>query len=193
MTDVTDVRDMISLQTVLFMVLFLQCSAKLSNCYAHIGICLSSALRMGLHRSIDHAFNPIEQETRKRIFWCIVKLDVYVGALLGLPRMLSSEDIDQEEPLEVDDEYITSTEIKSMPPGHLSLMAGFNAHSRIVDILSKVVKYIYPIKNQRPAKPHTYIVSHTRIREIEHDLQDWLENLPEPFKPGGGTPRRYVR
>ena len=193
MTDVTDVRDLVSLQTVLFMVLFLQSSANLSSCYAHIGICLSSALRMGLHRSIDHKFDPIEQETRKRIFWCINKLDLYVGALLGLPRTLNSEDIDQEEPLEVDDEYITSTGIGAMPPGQISLMAGFNAHSRIVGILSKVVKYIYPTRNHQPGKLQTYIVSHARIREIEHDLQNWMEELPAQFKPDGGGSRQFVR
>ena len=175
------------------MVLFLQSSAKLSNCYAHIGICLSSALRIGLHRSIDRDFDPIEKETRKRIFWCLVKLDVYVGALLGLPRMLNSEDIDQEEPVEVDDEYITFDGIKPVPPGTLSYMAGFNAHTRIVNILSKVVKYVYPIKSHQTAKPNTYIVSYTRIREVEHALQKWMEALPEPFKAGEGTPRQFVR
>ena len=193
MVDVTDVRDLTSLQTVLFMVMFLQSSAKLSNCYAHIGICLSSALRMGLHRSISHRFDPIEQETRKRIFWCIVKLDTYVGALLGLPRMLSDEDIDQELPLEVDDDCITFSEIKPMQAGKLSLMAGCNAHTRIVNILAKVVKYIYPIKTHKAAKPHTYIVSHGRIREIEHDLQEWQDTLPEPLKSGGGTPDHFIR
>ena len=175
--------------------MFLQSSANLSNCYAHIGICLSSALRMGLHRSINHNdFNPIIKETRKRIFWCIIKLDIYVGALLGLPRMLRNEDIDQEQPLEVDDECITSTKILPMPVGKLSLMAGFNAHTRIVDVLSKVVKYIYPLKSTKSAKgAHTYIVNHARIREIEHDLQEWMEGLPEPLKPGEDTPRQFIR
>ena len=148
---------------------------------------------MGLHRAVPNAFDPIEQETRKRVFWCIRKLDTYVGALLGLPKMLSDDDIDQEQPLEVDDEYITANGIQSMPPGRPSLMAAFNAHTRIVTILSKTVKYIYPIKSHKIGKNHSYIVSHARIREIEHDLQAWMESLPEPFRPGGEAPPEFLR
>src|SRR5437762_5199435 len=107
MIDVTDCRDLVSLQAVLFMVLFLQSSANLSTCYSYIGVALRSSLRLGLHRSISNSFNPIERETRKRVFWIVRKMDTYVGALLGLPKTLSDDDIDQVFPLEVDDEFIT--------------------------------------------------------------------------------------
>ncbi|CAO1599923.1 Gypsy retrotransposon integrase-like protein 1 [Xanthoria calcicola] len=77
--DVTDCRDLSSLQALLIMIMFLQASSKLSTCYSHIGIALRSALRMGLHRSVPNQFSPIEQETRKRIFWVIRNQDIYVG------------------------------------------------------------------------------------------------------------------
>lgn len=193
MMDVTDCRDLTSLQALLFMILFLQCSARLSTCYSHIGIALRSAVRMGLHRSVSNTFNPIEQELRKRIFWCIKKLDIYAGALLGLPRMLSDEDIDQEYPLEIDDEYITVDRILPAPPGTPSLTAAFNAHTRIVEILQKTVKYVYPLKGPKGKSGHSYIVSHARIREIEQDLQKWYEQLPEAFRPGGDAPTEFIR
>ena len=148
---------------------------------------------MGLHRAVKSSFNPIEEETRKRIFWCVRKLDTYVGALLGLPQMLSDDDIDQEYPIEVDDECITEDQTLPMPVGRVSLMAGFNAHTRIVAILSKTVKYIYPIKGKKAGKSDSYIVSHAKIREIERDLQAWMENLPECFRPGGEVPHEFVR
>lgn len=193
MMDITDCRDLTSLQTVLFMVLFLQSSARLSNCYSHLGIVLRSAMRMGLHRSVSNTFNPIEQETRRRVFWCVRKLDTYVGALLGLPKTLSDEDIDQEMPLEVDDEYITAEKVLPMPPGKVSLMASFNAHTRLVVILSKTVQYIYPIKGNKGQNSQSYIVSHARIREIEQDLQQWMEALPMAFRPGDEAPPEFVR
>src|ERR1700753_1664479 len=104
--DIADCRDLRALQAVVFMILFLQSSAKLSTCYSYIGVALRSALRMGLHRNFDANFSPIERETRKRVFWVIRKMDTYVGALLGLPHTMSDEDIDQDYPVEVDDEYI---------------------------------------------------------------------------------------
>ena len=197
MVDITDCRDLTSLQAILFMILFLQSSAKLSTCYSYIGIALRSSLRMGLHRSVTINFNPIEQEIRKRIFWVVQKMDTYVGALLGLPRMLNDDDIDQECPLEVDDEYITMQTILPMPPGQISLIAATNAHTKILKVLGKVVKYIYPIKgpanNAHGRSNQSYLVSHARIREIEQDLQEWMENLPMALRPGGEAPPELIR
>lgn len=97
MIDVSDCRDLMSLriclpcahvdqsnpnpEALLFMIMFLQASAKLSTCFSHIGIALRSAVRMGLHRSVPNQFSPIEQETRKRVFWVVRNMDIYVGLL----------------------------------------------------------------------------------------------------------------
>ena len=185
--DITDCRDLPSLQTILLMIIFLQSSAKLATCYSYIGIALHSAVRMGLHRSISRNFNPIELETRKRIFWQIRKMDLYVAALLGLPLMLSDDDIDQELPAEVDDEYITVEKILPMPVGEVPLVSGINAHTRLTRILQKVVRYIYPLKgleHSQNRSDHSYVVSHVRIKEIEQDLQKWMESLPAFLRPG---------
>ena len=172
------------------MIIFLQSSAKLATCYSYIGVALRSAIRMGLHRSITRNFNPIELETRKRIFWQIRKMDFYVAAMLGLPMMLSEDDIDQELPQEVDDEYITAEKILPMPSGRTPLIAATNAHTKMTKILQKVVRYIYPLKGfeQTPEKAGgSYSVSHTKIREIEQDLQAWMESLPMGLRPGGSA------
>ncbi|KKY21810.1 putative c6 transcription factor [Diplodia seriata] len=187
--DIAMCRDLHALQAVIFMILFLQSSAKLSTCYAYIGIALRSALRMGLHRSMNDRFNPIENETRKRIFWVIRKMDIYVGALLGLPHTMSNEDVDQELPAALDDEYITETEYLTQPPSHVSLITACNAHTTLIDILAKVVRVVYPIKGKthilQGQKIMSYTVSYADIRELEKDLQQWMENLPMALKPGG--------
>lgn len=196
MIDVTDCRDLTSLQTMLFIVLFLQSSARLSTCYSYIGIVLRSAIRMGLHRSVSNTFDPIETELRKRIWWIVRKLDTYVGALLGLPQMLNNDDIDQGMPEEIDDEYITKEGIKSMPQGRVSVNVALNAHTNLVGILAKTVKYVYPIKGTAHVHgkgSHSYVVSHAKIREIEADLQKWMNNLPEEFKPGEGAAPEFMR
>ena len=177
------------------MIQFLQSSAKLSTCYAYIGVALRSALRMGLHRSFNSNFNPIEAETRKRLFWVIRRMDTYVGAMLGLPRFLEDEDIDQDFPKEVDDEYITETEILPMPKGSISVMAAFNAHTRIVQVLSKICRYVYPIKGTHSVGKNsvTYSVKYSKIRELEQDLAQWLDELPMALKPGGEAPLIIIR
>ncbi|KAE8146353.1 fungal-specific transcription factor domain-containing protein [Aspergillus avenaceus] len=184
--EITDCRDLTSLQAICFMVLFLQSSAKLSTCYSYVGIALRSALRLGLHRSVSANFNPLEQELRKRVFWVVRKMDVYVSTLLGLPQMLSDDDIDQEYPISIDGEFINSECILPTPPDYTPLMAGANAHTRLSNIMLKVVKYIYPVKNaqHRSESDQRYVVSHSKIREIERDLQAWMEQLPAALRPG---------
>ncbi|KAL2860577.1 fungal-specific transcription factor domain-containing protein [Aspergillus pseudodeflectus] len=184
--EITDCRDLTSLQAICFMVLFLQSSAKLSTCYSYVGIALRSALRLGLHRSVAADFNPIERELRKRIFWVIRKMDVYVSTLLGLPQMLSDDDIDQEYPMPVDGEFITVDGILPTPEGRIHAMHGANAHTRLSNIILKIVKYIYPLKTaqQRSKSDQRYVVSHSKIREIERDLQSWMEELPPALRPG---------
>jgi len=119
-------------------------------------------------------------------------MDTYVSALLGFPQMLSNDDIDQELPMEVDDEYITNDSISPMPSGTTSLYAASNAHTRLMEILTKVIKYIYPTKGLEQSvqvTANSYVISHAKIREIERDLADWLDKLPMALRPGGeGTP-----
>ncbi|KAF2637231.1 hypothetical protein P280DRAFT_521384 [Massarina eburnea CBS 473.64] len=193
--DIADCRDLVSLQAVVFMIQFLQSSAKLSTCYSYIGVALRSALRMGLHRSFNRNFTPIEAETRKRVFWVIWRMDTYVGAMLGLPHFLEDADVDQDYPTEVDDDHITETEIRPMPEGAVSVMAASNAHAKIVQVLAKVCKYVYPTKGTQTGGKYsvTYSVSYSKIREIEQDMQNWLDELPMALKPGGEAPPLMMR
>ncbi|KAK0362762.1 Gypsy retrotransposon integrase-like protein 1 [Friedmanniomyces endolithicus] len=192
MMDIADCRDLTSIQAVMFMILFLQSSAKLSQCYAYVGVALRSALRMGLHRTYAGNWNPVEAETRKRVFWIVRKMDIYVGAMLGLPQTLSDEDIDQDFPLEVDDEYITEEGIMPMPEGTVSLMTAFNAHTRLVQLISKIVRKVYPIKTSQSLPDKSYSVPFSVIREIEGELEQWKTALPAILSPCPAPPR-YTR
>lgn len=184
MLDITDCRDLITIQTIFFMIIFLQSSAKLSTCYAYIGIALRACCRLGLHRNLPNKFDPIELEERKRVFWLVRKIDTYVGAMLGLPQMLSEEDIDQEFPAEIHDDYITADGIQAPSAGTFPLIKATNAHTRLTNILRKVVRYIYPIKGSAALLAgDKYTISHGRIRELEQDLQHWMDELPMELRP----------
>ena len=197
MLDITDCRDLTTLHSVCFMIIFLQCTAKLSTCYSYLGIALRACCRLGLHRQVINEFNPVEREERKRCFWIVRRFDTYVSAMLGLPSMLSDEDIDQELPLEVDDEYISEDSIRPMPYKHFSLQSAANAHTKLVFILQKVVRFIYPIKGfKSPEENHPgdgYSISHSRIRNIERDLQTWMDELPTELRPTDLAARDLAR
>ena len=185
--DVTECRDLTSLQALIFCIMFLQVSSNLSGCYTFLGLALRSALRMGLHRNLSHIkFNPIESETRRRVFWAIRSLDLMVTAQLGFPILLQESDIDQLLPTEVDDEYITLDGLKSMPDNYTPVMSAVVAHTNLIKILRNVMKNIYPLKGLHlEGRPQSYTVSHAKIREIERQLSTWMDELPMGLRPGG--------
>jgi len=124
-------------------------------------------------------------------------MDTYVAALLGFPRMLNEEDVDQELPVEVDDEYITKETILPMPADKISVNAAANHHTTLMAIVAKVIKYIYPIKGVEESVQSnhgpSYVISHAKIKEIEKDLQGWLDELPMDLRPGGSGSEEVVR
>ncbi|KAI1374686.1 hypothetical protein F4677DRAFT_455372 [Hypoxylon crocopeplum] len=199
--DITECRDLTSLQALLFMILFIQSISNLSTCYGFVGIALRSALRMGLHRHLPHIkLDPIESETRRRVFYICRQMDTYVSALLGFPLLLNDEDIDQPLPTPVDDQYITKDEIHIPPPGTPSFFEAFNAHVKLMDLLGKVVKHIYPLKGieqnetEGVGEPYaSYMISYGKIKEMEKELQQWNEDLPVAWRPDSDGPVEVVR
>lgn len=188
--DIADVRDLTSLQALVLMISFLQTSAKLSQCYSYIGVASRAAVRLGLHRSLPpDSFGPVEAELRKRIFWTIRKMDIYVGSILGLPQSMHDDDIDQDQPLEVDDDCLSDQGIKLMPAGGVSLMTAFNMHTKLTFILAKIVKVIYPIRPQNVSLNNSYTVPFSKIKEIEQDLENWKASLPPAFDPSNNDPK----
>lgn len=200
--DITEIRDLTSLAALLFLILFLQATSNLSACYSLLGLALRIALRMGLHRDLPHVnFTPIIVEQRRRVFFFIRQMDTYVSALLGFPILLHSEDIDQQLPTEVDDEYITKDGVLTPPPDTPgSVFQAYNAHTRLMNILAKIIKRIYPLQgiekcaSKTDANPNaTYMINYGHIKEIENDLQEWHEQLPTRWRPSSEGPIEVFR
>jgi hypothetical protein len=106
-------------------------------------------------------------------------MDVYVTTMLGLPRTLNDEDIDQELPHDVDDVFITEDGILPMPESHNSVVPAVNAHTKLLFIMSNVVRYIYP--EQKACDRHgSYRVNYGKVIKVEAELDQWFQNIPQP-------------
>ncbi|SCV05455.1 LANO_0H07866g1_1 [Lachancea nothofagi CBS 11611] len=190
--DITNARDLNSLQAIVMLFIFLQCSARLSTCYTYIGVAMRNALREGMHRNLNtetHGYNPIEIEMRKRLFYTIYKMDVYVNTMLGLPRSVSQRDFDQAFPAELTDEYITKTGLDYDKQGDVLSSAGIaNHHTRLIMILDNIVAELYPVKKTNS------LISHDVVTQLEIKLRRWLDNLPPELTPGlSDVPSKYER
>jgi hypothetical protein len=190
---------MASLQALVYMILFLQATSNISDCYAFLGIALRSCLRMGLHRQLPHdKITPIEDETRRRVFHVVRQMDFYVSAILGFPLLLHDEDVDQPLPTEVDDEFITKERIRMPPPGTPSFFQAFNAHNKLMRILARVVKDIYPLRGvadgiKGQGSSRKFMIDYSRVQGIEAELQEWQSRLPDYWRPSHDGPIEVIR
>ncbi|CCE63622.1 hypothetical protein TPHA_0F01380 [Tetrapisispora phaffii CBS 4417] len=190
--DMTNVRGRHSIQTIIILLFFCQCSARLTTCYSYIGAALRAALKEGYHRRVDPnntTLNPIEIEMRKRIFYTIYKLDVYVNSMMGLPRSLSEDDFDQELPIEISDECITENGYLSEQEGQqLSSISIANYHTKLYLILADIVQRLYSIKKKNRSITENTVIS------LENKLRKWADSLPHELKPGAvDVPQKYER
>lgn len=177
LVDVTNINDIFAIQTMFMMTMFLQCSANLKKCYAYIGIALRAAISEGLHRKNSLVGpTPIEDETKKRLFWTIYKVDLYMSCILGLPQSISQSAVNQEFPRDVDDERITADGIIEQEWGKISSCGMNNAHTNLMLIMASIHEKLYPVLKW---DQETYI----NILDLQDRLDRWVLELPLQLKP----------
>ncbi|KAJ5556051.1 transcriptional regulator family: Fungal Specific TF [Penicillium frequentans] len=179
--NVANCQDLISLQAVFFLNLFLLTTNRTSTCYTYLSTSLSIALRMGLHRSLKANQDLISQEISKRIFWALWQLVNDVASCCGLPRLLNDDEIDQELPREVNDVFISKGEISMQPKDEICYISGANASYRLHIIQDKVTRHIYPFRSVNTVPLDdlmAYGANIEIIREIEEELIEWAKIIP---------------
>lgn len=177
LVDVTNISDVFAIQTMFMMTMFLQCSANLKNCYSYIGIALRAAISEGLHRKNSLVGpTPIEDETKKRLFWTIYKVDLYMNCILGLPQSISQSAVNQEFPRDIDDERITENGIIEQEWGKISSCGMNNQHTKLMLIMASIHEKLYPVLKW---DQETYI----NILALQDRLDQWFMELPLQLKP----------
>ena len=86
-----------SIQARLAQCFYLLSESRINHCWSLFGTTARLALAIGLNRRRRVEVFPdyVEEESRKRVFWCAYSLDNYLSAALGRPRIFHDEDIDQ--------------------------------------------------------------------------------------------------
>ncbi|KAJ6120770.1 hypothetical protein N7523_005050 [Penicillium sp. IBT 18751x] len=127
--------------------------------------------QLGLHQNQeDTSLNPLEGETRKKVFWCQYVLDRFSSALTGMPSLLHEDDVQTEYPIDVDDENVTETGFLPTLPGESTRISSALALFSVSRILNKVLNDLFP------AKP-AYDVYVSKLHVLTGQLDDWLSSL----------------
>lgn len=162
-----------SVQARVGLCLYFLSTFRLNECRYCFSFAVTLATTLGLHRkqSSTSRINTLEAECRKRCFWSLYVLDGYLGVMLGRPRLLRDEDIDQSFPCNISDNDLTSDEVVDDLPQHGNLEAAIS-HAKLAKLMAKGNDLLYPL--------HT-LSNHQllqRSNEMLDALEKWQKDLP---------------
>ena len=116
-------------------------AGRLSRAFALLAESVTLAIDLGLHRDSEafDCFDPIEDEVRRRTFFCVYLWDKQASVHFGRPPMIRMRDCDVGEPVAVDDEFITHEGIGDQPVGTPSRIEVFMAVIKVFVVLESVL------------------------------------------------------
>jgi hypothetical protein len=128
--------------------------------------------QLELHQNqTESEFNPLEAETRKKVFWCQYTVDRFSSVLTGMPVLLRESDIEIEYPVDIDDENVTESGFLPTLPGESTRISSALALFGASRILNKALEDLYPSKAG-------YDVHVAKLRSVAGQLDEWLHALP---------------
>jgi hypothetical protein len=163
------------LQTLLCQSLFLQSTANMSVCWVHLGLAMKCAQRMGIQRDMGNNFPLAEAQLRRKIFWIIRNLDLYLHAVLGLPRGIEPADHDQAPVVALDDEFLLDDGTGVQPDELPSTYLAANETTKLMTILGRIVRQVYPLGRDQG---RTMVPQHA-LASLEQELHAWHDALPK--------------
>ncbi|KAI5847048.1 finger protein [Morchella snyderi] len=172
---------------------YLLACSRLNHCRSLFGTIAHLIHALGLHRKprkplastttpIDH----IEQECRKRVFWCAYNMDKYLSAVLGRPSIFHDDDVDQELPSEVNDEDLQRDGTAGLGGRSQCIMTAPVLHAKLGRILSGLLKELYSIHRTPMPRRVTIATHYTTL------LQAWRASLPAFLDPDKVEPSLLI-
>ncbi|EXJ91841.1 hypothetical protein A1O3_00391 [Capronia epimyces CBS 606.96] len=188
MVNLDHCRDLLCLQTLLCFILFLMSTARLATAHTFIGLAVAASMRMGLHsRASCDGLSELEKDVRRRVFWTIVKLDIYSGTVLGLPGMINLDYVDQPKPSGLVRDYEDESHGGFASVTTRRVFAASAQYLDVLLIMAKVTQKLYPKTDEEAHRANgstKMYVSNAVISEIEGDFKAWRERLSSAL----GTP-----
>ncbi|KAI5786228.1 fungal-specific transcription factor domain-containing protein [Pyronema domesticum] len=143
-----------------------------------LGAALRLAVDMGLHQEnarTEKTLDPVTIDERRRLFWCTYSLDRQVCVYIGRPFGISDDAIKTPFPVDVDDEFITPSGIRPMPPGRKSSRTVSLHMFRIRQLQSEIQQILY----QTSEVPRRFSNLEAWRHDMEQRLQYWIDTAPK--------------
>ncbi|KAL0631435.1 hypothetical protein Q9L58_009698 [Maublancomyces gigas] len=168
--------DMVSIQAILGMALYLQGTANPQPSYFLIAAAVRISNSIGMHRrGNSFGLGAIEVEQRRRVFWIMYLLDKDMALRSGRPPCINDDDISVELPDEDPADDVGNIFLKNGKDkcNLFRLMATFSV------IESKVYMQLYSAKAAKQSDGELL----NTIGELDKELEEWKESVPLEYRP----------
>lgn len=179
----TDPAYLASVQSRLATCLYLLSTFRMNACRFCFSFTVTIITSLGIHRkqsTNSHKIESVEAESRKRVFWCAYVLDGYLSVMLGRPRILHDQGVDQPYPNNIDDLDLVSSEPVEDLPHHGNLEA-FIGHANLAKLMARTNDLLYPLHQ----------LTEEQVLDRSNDMLDalntWRDNLPNFLRSGRKT------
>lgn len=182
--DIAHLRTIVSLQAIISLILYLVSTARMASAHAFLGAACGAAMRQGLHFRSTHkvAFPDNEIKVRRRVFWAVMNLDMYITSILGLPPFIDISAVDPAIDLTIKSALSEGGMSKELPsPNGISLMASAR-HIELMRIVFKAQKALFPKPIDAPdaaTRNEKISVSIRKLQAVETQFRDWANSLTE--------------
>ncbi|KAE9992947.1 hypothetical protein EG327_007255 [Venturia inaequalis] len=168
--------DLLSVQALLGMALFLQGTPNPQPSFFLIAAAIRLSHSIGLHkRGSGFNLNPSEIEQRKRVFWIAYMLDRDLCLRSGRPPIQDDDDMNVDLPSESPPDNIGNIPLAD-GKGKVNL---FHLMCQFAVIASKVYKQLYSVKASKQSDGELL----NTIGELDRELEDWKDTIPIDFRP----------
>lgn len=168
--------DLLSVQALLGMSLFLQGTPNPQPTFFLIAAAVRLSHSIGLHkRGTAFNLNPIEAEQRNRVFWIGYLLDKDICLRSGRPPLQDDDDMNVELPSEDPPDNVGNIPLAD-GKGKTNLFRLLCTYSIIC---SKVYKRLYAVSALRQSDGELL----NTIGELDKELEEWKEGIPIDFRP----------
>ncbi|KAI9737576.1 MAG: hypothetical protein M1834_009731 [Cirrosporium novae-zelandiae] len=169
--------DLLSVQALLGLALFLQGTPNPQPSYFLVAAALRISHSIGLHkRGSGFNLNEVEIEQRKRVFWIAYILDKDLCIRSGRPPAQDDNDMNVELPAEDPADNIGNVPL-SDGNGKVNF---FRLMCQFATIASKVYNRLYSVKASQQTDGE---LLHT-IGELDTELEEWKDSIPIDLRPG---------
>ncbi|KAF6760705.1 fungal-specific transcription factor domain-containing protein [Ephemerocybe angulata] len=163
---------------------FLRGSSRMEQAWYLLGATLRAAQDIGLHRKKpgDSGKATVEDELRKRVFFCLLGTDQIISDLQGRPAMMKRCDWDLDYPVDCDDQFWESENPElafKQPVDRPSSISFFIRHLQLLSIYEEAHDAFYSAR--MPVPPNGLPLdewNEKRLAEFDSALNQWVDGVP---------------